>query len=70
MKNKISALGKLILAATDWHLWIERNCRIFDHTAHPKFEVFPMLKRDVKILIKPSRWKSDKDLNEFHVLSD
>jgi len=48
-KRKLSALGKVVLAAAVWHVSKERNCRIFQLKENNKIQAFRNRYEDVRI---------------------
>ena len=52
-KSITSSLAKLVFSAAIWHIWRERNSRVFQHTSKHKIQVFKELYEDVNILLLP-----------------
>ena len=55
-KNRRTALTGLVFRAAIWHVWKERNSRIFLHLASHKVVVFRRLYEDVLRLLKFCSW--------------
>ena len=68
-KKRLSALVKVVFAATVWHVWKERNRRIFDSEAHSRVDVIRNIK-DINIIMGTCNWKSDGTDYEFKIFGD
>jgi len=63
-KTKASLLAKHAIGAAVWHIWQERNRRIFRAQTMHKILVFRRLYEDINILIQTCSWKvNTKDLS-------
>jgi len=61
-------LAKLVLSAVIWHIWQERNSRIFNHESKLKFQVFKELYEDVKILMEQCVWEDNMQVSLNSIL--
>ncbi|XP_020249238.1 uncharacterized protein LOC109826627 [Asparagus officinalis] len=57
-KDRIYILARLVLSATVWHIWQERNRRIFHDKKMHKVMVFRRLYEDINVIIRTCYWKS------------
>ena len=46
-KSRLTVLANSALCATVWHIWRERNGRIFQHVARNKIMVFRSIYEDI-----------------------
>ena len=69
-KKKSSALGKLVLASVVYHLWKERNDRVFAGTEHTKVELIKKIIDDVRILMKTCKWKKEGNTKEMEIFGN
>ena len=53
-------LAKTCLAAVTWHIWRERNARIFQLKEQNKVMIFRGLYEDIRLLLRTYNWKTDK----------
>ena len=67
-KNNTSTLAKLVFAAVVWHIWKERNDRIFLSESKHKILVFKNIYDDVQILMHQSKWKDNIQGNLNYIL--
>ena len=56
-KDNTYILARLALNATVWHLWQERNRRIFHDQKLHKIMVFRRIYKDINILLRTCNWK-------------
>lgn len=59
--SETTALARLVLTAVVWHLWKERNMRIFAKQCQTKLQRFQQLSQDLYSLIQSCKWKVDSD---------
>jgi len=69
-KTKIGILVKLTLSAVVWHIWKERNQRLFHLPEHHKIVVFRRLYEDIRLLMKTCHWKTESQLSMQSILSN
>ena len=50
-KRKISILANLLLSAVVWHIWKERNLRVFQLQSQHNITVFRWLYEDIRLLM-------------------
>lgn len=67
---RVSALGKVAISAAVWHIWFERNQRIFQAMEASKVQVFRRLYEDVNVLLKTCQWKVCNGTSDQQVLSN
>ncbi|XP_020271020.1 uncharacterized protein LOC109846208 [Asparagus officinalis] len=58
VKDKTYILARLVLSTAVWHIWQERNRRIFHEQRMHKVMVFRRLYEDINVLIRTCHWKS------------
>jgi len=66
-KTKISILTKHVIGAAVWHIWQERNRRIFRTQHMHKIQVFRRLYEDINIQLQTYTWKvvnNGRDMSE------
>jgi hypothetical protein len=56
-KDKVYKLARLAINATVWHIWQERNRRIFQRQKLHKIMVFRRIYEDIKVLLRTCVWK-------------
>ena len=69
-KSKATALARLVLAAAVWHLWKERNLRIFNQKSLTKIQRFNQLTQDISVLIQNCKWEDDQDVTKASLLQN
>jgi len=69
-KAKSTILAKLILVAAVWHVWKERNLRVFQLQEQYKIMAFRKLYEDFKLLLRTCNWKSDRKRDMVVILSN
>jgi len=57
VKDKSYILSRLALQVTVWHIWLERNRRVFQHQQMNKIMIFRRLYEDINILLRTCAWK-------------
>ncbi|XP_020255476.1 uncharacterized protein LOC109832542 [Asparagus officinalis] len=57
MKDKTYKLSRMALSASVWHIWQERNRRIFHAQQMHKLMVFRRLYEDINALLRTCTWK-------------
>jgi len=65
-KKKITILARMALCATIWHIWKQRNERVFQHKNKHKIMVFRSIYEDIKELLKTCHWKSSRDSHSLY----
>jgi len=60
-KVKSTILTKITLAANVWHIWKERNLRVFQLQQSHKVMVFRRLYEDIRLLMRTCTWKVDRE---------
>ncbi|XP_020243282.1 uncharacterized protein LOC109821509 [Asparagus officinalis] len=58
VKDKTYILARLVLSTAVWHIWQERNRRIFHDQRLHKIMVFRRLYEDINVLIRNCYWKT------------
>ncbi|XP_020254179.1 uncharacterized protein LOC109831256 [Asparagus officinalis] len=61
VKNRTYKLARLVLSATVWHIWQERNRRIFHNQRMHKILVFRRLYEDINVLLRTCNWKAGNE---------
>ena len=61
-------LSRLVLAATVWHLWQERNRRVIQQTKMHKIMLFRRLYEDILVLLQTCHWKVSSSNHEQEIL--
>jgi len=69
-KNKLYMLSRLVLASSTWHIWKERNERIFQKNQMSKVVVFRWLYEDILLLMRMCHWKIGSNSNTEAILSN
>ena len=69
-KSQSTTLARLVLAAAVWHIWKERNLRIFQHKETKNTQRFLQLQRDVLTLLQESKWGEDSDKAKAEMLQN
>ena len=69
-RNKCYFLSRLVLCGAVWHLWQERNRRIFQYQKMCKILLFRRLYDDIHLMLKTCHWKEPDDDNELIILSN
>jgi len=69
-KRKITILTKLSLSAVVWHIWKERNLRVFQLQSQHKIIVFCRLYEDIRLLMRTCHWKTGRHKQHLKVLSN
>ena len=69
-KTRSTMLAKLTLAVVTWHIWKERNFRIFQLKESHKFMVFRRLYEDIRELLRTCTWKVDRPVAKKQILSN
>ena len=69
-KRKLSALGKVVLAAAVWHVSKERNCRIFQLKENNKIQAFRNRYEDVNVLMRTCNRKVAGNPNELQTFGN
>lgn len=69
-KNKLYMLSRLVLAGSTWHIWKERNERIFQKNQMSKVVVFRRLYEDILLLMRTCHWKIGSNSNTEAILSN
>jgi len=69
-KNKLYMLSRLVLAGYTWHIWKERNERIFQKNQMSKVAVFRRLYEDILLLMRTCHWKIGSNSNTEAILSN
>ena len=59
-KCNISTLAKLVFSAVVWHMWRERNSRIFQGESKQNIQVYKEIYEDTQILMQKCTWKLAK----------
>ncbi|XP_020266263.1 uncharacterized protein LOC109841729 [Asparagus officinalis] len=57
-KDRTYKLSRMALSAAVWHIWQERNRRIFHATQLHKLMVFRRLYEDINVLLRTCTWKT------------
>ncbi|XP_020263024.1 uncharacterized protein LOC109839002 [Asparagus officinalis] len=57
-KDRTYKLSRMVLSAAVWHIWQERNRRIFHATQLHKLMVFRRLYEDINVLLRTCTWKT------------
>ncbi|XP_020250145.1 uncharacterized protein LOC109827551 [Asparagus officinalis] len=58
LKDKTYILSRMVLNAAVWHIWQERNRRIFQAQQLHKVMVFRRLYEDINVLLRTCTWKT------------
>ena len=69
-KLKTYKLARLVFSATIWHIWRERNRRIFNSQRLHKITVFRGIYEDINILMRTCQWKVGNDCTQLGILSN
>ena len=69
-RQKITMLEKLVLRGAVWHIWKERNARVFQQRSTHKIAVFRTLYEDMHILLRTCTWKTRQNTHSVAVLSN
>jgi len=69
-KTKTGILAKLTLSAIVWHIWKERNQRVFHLPEHHKIVVFRRLFEDIRLPMRTCHWKTDNQIYMQSILSN
>ncbi|XP_020254023.1 uncharacterized protein LOC109831093 [Asparagus officinalis] len=62
VKDRTYKLARLVLSATLWHIWQERNRRIFHNQRMHKISVFRRLYEDINVLLRTCNWKAGNEV--------
>jgi len=69
-KCKSTILAKNNIVAAVWHVWKERNLRIFQLESKHKIMVFQGLYEDIRLLQRTCNWKVDRNIEMQRILSN
>jgi hypothetical protein len=69
-KNVVFILSRLVLAGAIWHIWQERNMRIFQNQELHKIDMFRRLYEDILVLMRTCLWKVGKESCNEDILSN
>ncbi|XP_020266403.1 uncharacterized protein LOC109841891 [Asparagus officinalis] len=61
VRDRTFKLARLVLSATVWHIWQERNRRIFHNQRMHKVMVFRRLYEDINVLLRTCNWKAGNE---------
>lgn len=56
-KDKTYILARLVFQVTIWHIWLERNRRVFQQQQQNKIMIFRRIYEDINILMRTCVWK-------------
>jgi hypothetical protein len=57
VKDQTYILARLAFQVTIWHIWLERNRRIFQHQQLNKIMVFRRIYEDIHMMLRTCHWK-------------
>lgn len=69
-RNQLFILSRVVLSGVVWHIWQERNRRIFHHQELSKIIIFRRLYEDILVLMWNCYWKIDNGINNKIILSN
>ena len=69
-KTKTYILSRLVLTVAVWHIWQERNRKIFQQEQLHKIKLFRRLYEDVLVLMQSCHWKESNSALEQEILSN
>ena len=69
-KDKCYYLARLVLCGAVWHIWHERNRRIFQQQQMSKIMLFRRMYEDIHFTLKNCKWKDPVDVFAINILSN
>ncbi|XP_020243416.1 uncharacterized protein LOC109821658 [Asparagus officinalis] len=69
-KSCVYTLPRLVLAGATWHIWQERNRRVFHHQELSKIMVFRRLYEDILVLMRTCQRKIGNDREKAIIMSN
>ena len=67
--DKTYKLARIPFTVTIWHVWQERNRRIFQRLSLDKIFVFRRIYEDINLILRTYQWKVGNDSKVLEILS-
>ncbi|GJU76285.1 hypothetical protein Tco_1273355, partial [Tanacetum coccineum] len=65
LRTSVSIIGRLLLAASTYHIWIERNNRIFKQVKRSSDDIRDIIMVTVRLKLLTFRFKNKAKMNEM-----